>query len=85
MNTMTPSPALAERLVSHFDPRHVGVILDAGNMVYEGFETYSLAVDLLGPYLAHVHVKNAAWEATRQCGSAMPPLCGRVSPTTDPS
>ncbi len=68
MNTMTPSPALAERLVSHFDPRHVGVILDAGNMVYEGFETYSLAVDLLGPYLAHVHVKNAAWTQTGREG-----------------
>jgi len=63
MNTMTPSPALAERLVRNYDPQHVGVILDAGNMVYEGFETYSLAVELLGPYLAHVHVKNAAWAA----------------------
>lgn len=72
MNTMTPSPALAERLVKHFDPRHVGVILDAGNMVYEGFETYSLAVDLLGPYLAHVHVKNAAWAAVgKEDGQAL--------------
>jgi sugar phosphate isomerase/epimerase len=40
----------------------VGIILDAGNMVYEGYETYSMAVELLGPYLAHVHVKNAAWQ-----------------------
>jgi len=61
MNTLTPSPSLAHRLASHFDPRLVGVILDAGNMVYEGFENYAIAVDLLGPYLAHVHVKNAAW------------------------
>ena len=61
MNSLTPSPSLAHRLASHFDPRYVGVILDAGNMVYEGFENYSLAVDLLGPYLAHVHVKNASW------------------------
>jgi len=66
MNTMTCSPSLAERLVCHFDPRYVGVILDAGNMVYEGFENYNIAVDLLGPYLAHVHVKNAAW---RQVGT----------------
>jgi sugar phosphate isomerase/epimerase len=63
MNTLTPSPSLAQRLASHFDPRYVGVILDAGNMVYEGFENYAMAVDLLGPYLAHVHVKNAAWQA----------------------
>ncbi len=61
MNTLTPSAALAHRLVSHFDPRYVGVIFDAGNMVYEGFVNYALAVRLLGPYLAHVHVKNAAW------------------------
>lgn len=62
MNTITPSPSLAYRLASNFDPQFVGVILDAGNMVYEGFEQYAIAVDLLGPYLAHVHVKNAAWQ-----------------------
>ncbi|MHB0876953.1 MAG: sugar phosphate isomerase/epimerase family protein [Anaerolineae bacterium] len=62
MNTLTPSPSLAYRLAAEFDPKHVGVILDAGNMVYEGFENYDMAVDLLGPYLAHVHVKNAAWQ-----------------------
>lgn len=68
MNTLTPSPSLAYRLASYFDPRYVGVILDAGNMVYEGFENYSIAVDLLGPYLAHVHVKNAAWQRVGEEG-----------------
>jgi len=61
MNTITSSPSLAHRLASHFDPRYVGVILDAGNMVFEGYENYSLALQLLGPYLAHVHVKNYSW------------------------
>lgn len=60
--TITPSAALAHRLVSAFDPDYVGVIHDAGNMVYEGFEEYRLGLELLGPYLAHVHLKNAAWQ-----------------------
>jgi sugar phosphate isomerase/epimerase len=48
-----------------FDPRDVGTIHDAGNMVYEGFEQYRLGLEVLGPYLAHVHLKNARW---RQVG-----------------
>ena len=30
-------------------------------MVYEGYEAYRLGLEMLGPYLAHVHVKNARW------------------------
>jgi sugar phosphate isomerase/epimerase len=58
---ITPSASLAHRFVSHFDPAHVGVIYDPGNMVLEGFETYLMGLQLLGPYLAHVHLKNAAY------------------------
>ena len=47
--------------MSHFAPELVGVIHDAGNMVHEGFEDYRLGLELLGPYLAHVHLKNAAF------------------------
>jgi sugar phosphate isomerase/epimerase len=60
--TIAPSAALAHRLVAAFDPEYVGVIHDAGNMVYEGFEEYRMGLELLGPYLAHVHLKNAAWQ-----------------------
>jgi sugar phosphate isomerase/epimerase len=60
--TIVPSAGLAYRLVSSFDPAYVGVIHDAGNMVYEGFEAYRLGLELLGPYVAHVHLKNAAWQ-----------------------
>lgn len=56
--TICPSASLAHRLVSRFDPAAVGVIYDVGNMVVEGFEPYPLGVDLLGPYLAHVHLKD---------------------------
>jgi sugar phosphate isomerase/epimerase len=56
-----PSASLTHRLVSHFDPAYIGVIYDPGNMVLEGFETYLMGLQLLGPYLALVHLKNAAF------------------------
>lgn len=63
MNTILPSASAAASFASHFDPRHVGVIHDAGNMVYEGYEHYRLGCEVLGPYLAHVHLKSALWQA----------------------
>ena len=60
--TICPSAALAYRLVSRFDPAAVGVIYDPGNMVREGFEDYRIGTEMLGPYLAHVHLKNAAFD-----------------------
>ncbi|WP_189000844.1 sugar phosphate isomerase/epimerase family protein [Paenibacillus nasutitermitis] len=59
--TIAPSASLAHRLVSGFNPDHIGVIYDPGNMVHEGYENFRLGLELLGPYLAHVHVKNAGW------------------------
>jgi len=55
------SAGLAYRLVSNFDPDCFGVILDPGNMMMEGYEDWQLGLELLGPYLSHVHVKNSAW------------------------
>jgi len=60
--TICPSASLTHRLVSGLDPGLVGVIFDPGNMAREGFEDYRIGVELLGPYLAHVHLKNAAFE-----------------------
>jgi sugar phosphate isomerase/epimerase len=60
--TICPSASLAQRLVSSFDPGLVGVILDPGNMAQEGFEDYRIGAELLGSYLAHVHIKNSAFE-----------------------
>ena len=64
MGNITPSAGLAHRLVSSFDPKEVGVIFDPGNMVVEGFENYQMALELLGPYLSHVHAKNCLWAKT---------------------
>ena len=60
--TICPSASLAHRLVSAFDPDLLGVILDPGNMAQEGFEDYRIGAEVLGPYLAHVHIKNSAFE-----------------------
>ncbi|HUW32619.1 MAG TPA: sugar phosphate isomerase/epimerase family protein [Planctomycetota bacterium] len=61
MGNICPSASAAYRFVSVFDPKHVGVIFDPGNMVYEGMENWQFGMELLGEYLAHVHVKNSGW------------------------
>ena len=58
--TIVTSASLAERFVSAFSPDEIGVIYDPGNMVYEGFENYKMGMEILGDYLAHIHIKSAA-------------------------
>jgi sugar phosphate isomerase/epimerase len=69
--TLAPSASAAARFLERFDPRYVGAIHDAGNMVVEGYEQYRLGLETLGPYLAHVHLKNCRWRVvgTRPDGS----------------
>ncbi|NEW06923.1 sugar phosphate isomerase/epimerase [Paenibacillus sp. SYP-B3998] len=62
--TIAPSAGLVHRIISGFNPDYVGVLHDAGNMVHEGFENYRMGLELLGPYLTHVHIKNAGWAPT---------------------
>jgi sugar phosphate isomerase/epimerase len=59
-NTIAPSASLAYRLVSRFDPAVIGIIYDVGNLVWEGYEDHRIGLQILGPYLHHVHLKNAA-------------------------
>lgn len=59
--SLCPSASAGRMYVDGMDPDHVGIIHDAGNMVYEGFENYRMGLEMLGEYLAHVHVKNARW------------------------
>jgi sugar phosphate isomerase/epimerase len=70
--TIVPSASLARRLVDGFDPAFVGVIHDAGNMAFEGFEDYRIGLEILGPYLAHVHVKNTKFGPPDGSGIARP-------------
>ncbi|RKR86219.1 sugar phosphate isomerase/epimerase [Micromonospora pisi] len=64
--TIVASASAAVRLVDGLDPARVGVIHDIGNLVIEGQEDYLAAFEMLGPYLAHVHVKNAVWRPVGQ-------------------
>lgn len=57
---LVTSASSAMRVLDGFDPAYYGVIYDCGNMVNEGYEDYPLALEMLGEYLAHVHLKNAA-------------------------
>jgi len=60
--TIAASASAARHLVDGLDPTCIGVIHDCGNMVFEGYEDYRRGLETLGPYLAHVHVKNAAYD-----------------------
>jgi sugar phosphate isomerase/epimerase len=70
--TLTASASAALRLVDGLDPTRVGVIHDVGNLVIEGHEDFRAGFEMLGEYLAHVHVKNVRWRraATGADGSA---------------
>lgn len=63
--SITPSASSGRLFLDGLDPALVGVIHDAGNMVHEGYETHRMSLEMLGPYLAHVHVKNARWFPTK--------------------
>ncbi len=73
MNSIAPSAALALKLVERFDPKYAGVIYDPGNTMQEGSENLRLSLQMLGSYLAHVHVKNTRWneEGKRQDGTVI--------------
>jgi sugar phosphate isomerase/epimerase len=62
--TIAASASAAMRLVDGLDPRHIGVIHDIGNLVIEGYEDPLSAFQMLGEYLAHIHVKNVEWKRT---------------------
>ncbi len=61
MGTIHPGPSDARRIADNFSPDDIGFTLDMGNMVIEGLIDYEMGIQILGPYLAHVHVKNTAW------------------------
>jgi sugar phosphate isomerase/epimerase len=58
MGGVAASPATARALVEGLDPKAVGFIYDPANTIFEGFVRPRTGVELLGPYLSYVHVKN---------------------------
>jgi sugar phosphate isomerase/epimerase len=61
MGLICASASGARRILDGLDPKTVGVIYDPGNMVTEGYEETKMGLEILGPYLAHVHGKNGSW------------------------
>ena len=53
--TIFVSASLMHRVVSNFSPDRIGAIYDINNMCMDGFETFRIGMELLGPYLQHVH------------------------------
>lgn len=58
------SCAAAYHFCSRFSFQNLGVIHDPGNQVVEGREDAKMGIEILGPYLIHVHFKNLIWEKT---------------------
>lgn len=56
------SASSAIRLIEGCDPECIGIIVDPGNMVNEGYENYRKVFEILGPYVAHIHIKNGRLE-----------------------
>ncbi len=58
------SASAAVRFAEAFAPTEVGVLYDPGNLVNEGYEVPRMALSILGPYLAEIHMKNGRWVQT---------------------
>ncbi|OQB13339.1 MAG: Inosose dehydratase [Firmicutes bacterium ADurb.Bin193] len=71
MGTIIPSASACYRLVSGFDPKYIGITVDPGNMVNEGYENYKMGIEILGDYLAHVHIKNSCWKFVKTDDNGM--------------
>jgi sugar phosphate isomerase/epimerase len=57
--TLTASASQMQRVLSHFDPAVVGCVYDAGSMTIEGYEEYRIGLEILGDYVADVHIANS--------------------------
>ena len=56
------SPATALKVMEPFGAERIGIIHDPENQVLEGSLDYKMGIEMLGDYLAFVHVKNSLWE-----------------------
>lgn len=67
-NSICESAAATLRVVENFDPRYVGCIFDPGNMIYSGRENWRMGIQMLAPWIAHVHAKNVGWFYSEEKG-----------------
>jgi sugar phosphate isomerase/epimerase len=55
----------ALRLLDQLPPQRVGILMDPGNMCFEGNEGWRNSIELMGPYLDYIHCKNGRWDQGR--------------------
>ncbi len=58
---ISASASGTRRLLEGRDPERIGAMFDPGNMIREGMENWRMGLEILGPYLCHVHVKDGRW------------------------
>ena len=59
---ITPTVALTMQVLKGLPVENVGIMWDPGNQVIEGRENYRMALDIAGPYLAEIHIKNCRYD-----------------------
>jgi len=55
------SASAAMRMLACHPATRVGILMDPGNMVFEGNEGWRNSVQIMGEYLAYLHCKNGAY------------------------
>lgn len=56
--TLLPSASACYRLLEGRDPAHLGLFLDVGHFVREGYEDFGIVMDLVAPWVAEIHLRN---------------------------
>jgi sugar phosphate isomerase/epimerase len=61
MGNVYPGASGAAALLKGIPPEDAGVLYDPANTISDGWEVPKVALNVLGPYLAEIHVKNSKW------------------------
>ena len=61
--TVAVTCSRALELLRDLDPARIGAIYDVPNMLRVGLEDTRMGMELLGPYMAHVHIGNGVLES----------------------
>lgn len=66
--TVAVTCSRAWELLRDLDPARIGAIYDVPNMLRVGLEDTRLGMEVLGPYMAHVHIGNGVLEKKERDG-----------------
>ena len=66
--TVAVTCSRAWELLRDLDPARIGAIYDVPNMLRVGLEDTRMGMEVLGPYMAHVHIGNGDLERKERDG-----------------